>query len=126
GSARRQRRRAARQRCGGHRKGVVVIALLQTEWVKAARRTRTLIIAALLVGLPALIVVAINRRGDRPGRGDRAEGLFRLAEQSGLLVPAAVLGVMSGFLLIVVAGFLAGDSVAGDAAWGNLRYVLMR
>ncbi len=103
-----------------------MIALLRTEGVKAALRTRTLIMAVMLVGLPALIVVAIHSRGDRRGRPDRAEGLFRLAEQSGLLVPAAVLSVMSGFLLVVIAGFLAGDSVAGDAAWGNLRYVLMR
>jgi ABC-2 type transport system permease protein len=103
-----------------------VIALLRTEFVKAARRTRTLVIVALLVGLPTLIVFAIRARGNRVDRGDNGEGLFRLADQSGLLVPAAVLAVMSVFLLIVIAGALAGDSVAGDASWGNLRYVLMR
>jgi ABC-2 type transport system permease protein len=43
-----------------------------------------------------------------------------------LLVPAAVLSAMSGFLLVVIAGTFAGDSVAGDASWGNLRYLLMR
>lgn len=103
-----------------------MIALLRTELTKAARRTRTLIIGLLLVGLPTLIVVAINARGNRGNRGDRAEGLFRLAQQSGLLVPAAVLSAMSGFLLVVIAGTFAGDSVAGDASWGNLRYLLMR
>jgi ABC-2 type transport system permease protein len=102
-----------------------VIALVRTEFTKAVRRLRSLVIALLLVGLPTLIVVAIHARGDR-ARGDRAEGLFRLAQQTGLLVPAAVLSVMSGFLLVVIAGTFAGDSVAGDAAWGNLRYVLMR
>jgi ABC-2 type transport system permease protein len=102
-----------------------VIALVRTEFTKAARRSRTLIVALLLVGLPTLIVAAINAHGDRPGRGD-GEGLFRLAQQSGLLVPAAVLSVMSGFLLVVIAATLAGDSVAGDASWGNLRYLLMR
>ena len=103
-----------------------MIALLRTEFVKAAVRMRTLIIAGLLVGLPTLIVVAINSRGNRRNDGDTGEGLFRLAHQSGLLVPAAVLSVMSGFLLVVIAGTFAGDSVAGDASWGNLRYVLMR
>jgi ABC-2 type transport system permease protein len=103
-----------------------VIALFRTEFTKAARRTRTLVIALLLVGLPTLIVVAINAHGSHPDRGDNGEGLFRLARQSGLLVPAAVLTAMSGFLLVVIAGTFAGDSVAGDAAWGNLRYLLMR
>lgn len=102
-----------------------MIALFRTEFTKAAVRTRTLVIGLLLIGLPTLIVVAINRRGDRPAR-ENAEGLFRLAQQSGLLVPAAVLSAMSGFLLVVIAGTLAADSVAGDAAWGNLRYLLMR
>jgi ABC-2 type transport system permease protein len=102
-----------------------VIALLRTEFTKAARRTRTLVMSLLLIGLPTLIVVAINARGNRR-RGDEGEGLFRLAQQSGYLVPAAVLSVMSGFLLVVIAGMFAGDSVAGDASWGNLRYLLMR
>ena len=103
-----------------------MIALLRTEFTKAARRTRTLVVALILVGLPTLIVVAINAHGHRRGDGDAGEGLFRLAQQSGYLVPAAVLSVMSGFLLVVIAGTFAGDSVAGDAAWGNLRYLLLR
>ena len=102
-----------------------MISLVRTEFVKAAVRMRSLVIAALLVGLPTLIVVAINARGRRVNT-DNGEGLFRLAQQSGLLIPAAVLSAMSGFLLVVVAGTLAGDSVASDATWGNLRYVLMR
>jgi ABC-2 type transport system permease protein len=104
-----------------------VIALIRTEFTKAATRTRTLIISLLLVGLPVLIVVAINSRGDRPARADGdGPGLFRLATQSGLLVPAAVLSATSGFLLVIIAGTLAGDSIASDANWGNLRYLLMR
>ena len=74
-----------------------MIALIRTEFTKAAARTRTLVIGLLLVGLPTLIVVAINARSDRPDR-DGGEGLFRLASQSGLLVPAAVLSATSGFL----------------------------
>jgi len=102
-----------------------VIDLVRTEFVKAAVRMRSLVVMLLLVGLPTLIVVAINARGRR-ANADNGEGLFRLAQQSGLLIPAAVLSAMSGFLLVVVAGTFAGDSVASDAAWGNLRYLLMR
>jgi ABC-2 type transport system permease protein len=99
---------------------------MRTEFTKAAKRTRSLVIVLLLVGLPTLIVFAIHARGNRVDRGDNGEGLFRLAQQSGLLIPAAVLSAMSGFLLVVIAGTLAGDSVSGDASWGNLRYLLMR
>lgn len=102
-----------------------MIALIRAEFTKAAVRTRSLVIAFLLIGLPTLIVVAINARSDRPRRGD-GDGLFRLASQSGLLVPAAVLSATSGLLLIIIAGTFAGDSVASDASWGNLRYLLMR
>jgi ABC-2 type transport system permease protein len=87
---------------------------------------RTLVIAGLLVGLPALIVFAIKAHGRGRTIDDNGVGLFRLAQLSGYLVPAAVLSVMSGFLLVVIAGMFAGDSVAGDSAWGNLRYLLMR
>jgi ABC-2 type transport system permease protein len=102
-----------------------VIALLRTEFVKATRRMRTLVVSALLVGLPILIVLAVHSH--TPGHdANEGEGLFHLARQSGLLIPAAVLSVTSGFLLVVIAGTFAGDSVAGDSAWGNLRYLLMR
>jgi ABC-2 type transport system permease protein len=104
-----------------------VIALVRTEFTKATRRLRTLLIALVLVALPTLIVVALNSRDPERGPGRRAgEGLFRLAQQSGLLIPAAVLSAMSGFLLIVIAGMFAGDSVASDASSGNLRYLLLR
>ena len=106
-----------------------MISLIRTEFTKAARRTRTAVTSVLLIGLPILIVVAINSRDDRPGRSDDdgdGPGLFRLATQSGLLVPTAVLSVTSAFLLIVIAATFAGDSVASDANWGNLRYLLMR
>ena len=105
-----------------------MISLLHTEMIKAVRRTRTYVIALGLIALPTVIVFALNARGDHgPGsRGGNGEGLFRLADQSGLLVPAAVLSIMSGFLLVVIAGTFAGDSVAGDAGWGSLRYLLMR
>lgn len=102
-----------------------MIALVRTEFLKATMRFRTLVIALILVGLPTLIVVAVKTSGHR-GERNGGEGLFRLAEQSGLLVPAAVLSAMSAFLLVVISGTFAGDSVAGDAAWGNLRYLLMR
>jgi ABC-2 type transport system permease protein len=104
-----------------------MIPLLRTEFVKGVRRRRTLVIVLALAALPTVITLAIHARGVRPDRGGGAgEGLFRLARQSGLVVPAAVLAIMSGFLLVIIAAMFAGDTVAGDASSGNLRYLLLR
>lgn len=103
-----------------------MIALVRTEFTKAARRTRTLIIAALLAVLPIILAVAVSTTSEHASGDNSGAILFHLARQSGLLFPAAVLTMLGGFLLVVVAGIFAGDSVAGDASWGNLRYLLMR
>jgi len=65
------------------------------------------------VTMPTSAPVSSSRTGSRFTRYRR-------------MSPAAVLSAMSGFLLVVVAGTFAGDSVASDATWGNLRYLLMR
>jgi ABC-2 type transport system permease protein len=101
-----------------------MIALLRTEFVKATVRVRTLVMLAAMVGLPIVISLALHARARR--RPDRGEGLFLLARSTGLVVPAAILSMMSAFLLVVVAGTIAGDAIAGDASSGNLRYLLLR
>jgi ABC-2 type transport system permease protein len=49
-----------------------------------------------------------------------------LAPNSGFIVAVAALRFMSRFLLVLIAALFAGDAVAADAAWGNLRYSLVR
>ena len=58
--------------------------------------------------------------------GPEVDSLFSLARQSGFVMPAAALLFMSRFLLVVVVAIFAGDAVAGEATWGNLRYTLVR
>ena len=41
-------------------------------------------------------------------------------------MPAAALRLMSGFLLVIIVAVFGGDAIAGEASWGNLRYLLMR
>lgn len=105
-----------------------MISLFRTEFIKATFRLRTLIMLGALIVLPVVIAFAIHSRSGDSGRGPGGggNGLFHLARSSGVLVPAAILAVFSTFLLVLVAGFIAGDSVAGDASSGNLRYLLLR
>ncbi|MCU1497189.1 MAG: transporter permease [Acidimicrobiales bacterium] len=103
-----------------------MIALLRTEFVKAIWRPRTLVIAFFLIGLPFLVIANFGDGPPRPRDVGDDIGTYRLAHISGLLAAPALLRRLAEFLLIVIAGLYAGDSVAGDAAWGNLRYLLIR
>jgi ABC-2 type transport system permease protein len=106
-----------------------MIALLRTEVVKQARRTRTYVALGLMALIPIIITFALwanppNDLGRGEGPGD---GFFFLTTHtSGLLLPAAILLVMSRFLLIAIAALFAGDAIASEASWGNLRALLTR
>jgi ABC-2 type transport system permease protein len=102
-----------------------VIALYRTEMSKQLRRTRTYVALGIMVALPIIMTLALKfGGGDR--RGENPDALFFLARQSGLVMPAAALLFMSRLLLVVVVAIFAGDAVAGEATWGNLRYILVR
>jgi ABC-2 type transport system permease protein len=103
-----------------------MIALLRTEMYKAIRRLRTYIIFGVAIALPVIITVAQKVSEPRRERGGAENEIFSLATHSGIVLPAVVLAMMSGFLLLVIAAIFAGDALAGEAAWGNLRYVLVR
>ncbi len=102
-----------------------MIALLRTEVIKQARRPRTWVALGLMAAIPLIVTFALWAN---PPQLDREGGrdLFYLATRDGLLLPAAVLEVMSRFLLIAVAALFAGDAIAAEASWGNLRSLLVR
>jgi ABC-2 type transport system permease protein len=106
-----------------------MIALLRTEIVKQSRRPRTYVALGLMAAIPIIITVALwanppkNFNVEGGGRGDF---FFLTTHSSGLLLPAAILLVMSRFLLIAIAALFAGDAIASEASWGNLRALLVR
>lgn len=104
--------------------------LVRTELVKQLRRPRTWVALAFVIAIPIIITVALKvsppDAGPGRGGGDRADSLFRLATQSGLLIPAAALRVMSEFFLVVIICMFGGDAIASEAGWGNLRFLLTR
>jgi ABC-2 type transport system permease protein len=108
-----------------------VTTLLRTELVKAVIRTRTYVVYALMVLIPALITYATYSNPPEAGRrfgggGGPAEGLRVLATGSGLIMGATSLRIMSAFFLVIVLALFGGDAIAGEASWGNLRYLLIR
>jgi ABC-2 type transport system permease protein len=102
---------------------MLTVALLRTELIKNFRRMRTYVAFGILILIPVIMAIAIDLNPPSP----RGEGrLLYLASQTGLLLPAFALRITSAFLLVIVVALFGGDAIAGEASWGNLRYMLMR
>jgi ABC-2 type transport system permease protein len=103
-----------------------MLRLIRTEITKQVLRPRTWVALGFLVIVPVIIAVALKL--NPPDLSGRADGprYFYLATRSGLFLPVAALRVTSGFFLVVVIAIFAGDAIASEAGWGNLRYLLVR
>jgi ABC-2 type transport system permease protein len=105
------------------------VGVVRAETVKTTRRMRTYIAFGVVAAIPVIMTIALKLNPpDNPGGGNGPGGglFFLTANFSGVVLPFAALRVMSAFLLIIVVAIFGGDAMASDAAWGNLRFVLMR
>jgi ABC-2 type transport system permease protein len=95
------------------------------ELIKMARRPRTWVSIALLCGLPALVAVfvAVTHVVPPPGQGPT---LLSAVLSNGSLYPAAALAIVLPIFLPVAVAVMAGDTIAGEAGSGMLRYLLAR
>ncbi|MFF4698596.1 ABC transporter permease [Streptomyces chattanoogensis] len=96
---------------------------LRVEALRQLRRRRTLVIAAILTLLPFVLVAAFAIGGDPGGRNGRIT-LMDTATASGANFAATALFVSAGFLLVVPVALFCGDTVASEASWSSLRYLL--
>ncbi|MFG2207658.1 ABC transporter permease [Streptomyces sp. NPDC048638] len=97
---------------------------LRVEALRQLRRRRTLVIAAVLVLLPFVLVAAFAIGGDPGSRSNGRITLMATATASGGNFAATVLFVSAGFLLVVPVALFCGDTVASEASWSSLRYLL--
>ncbi|MFJ6663524.1 ABC transporter permease [Streptomyces sp. NPDC091383] len=95
---------------------------LRVELVRQLKRRRTLVMGALLAVLPFVLVIAFAV-GHPSGR-DGQVTLMDTATASGANFAAVNLFVSSGFLLVVPVALFCGDTVAAEANWSSLRYLL--
>jgi ABC-2 type transport system permease protein len=103
---------------------VSTIAVVRTEFVKSTFRLRTYVAYGIVAAIPVIMTIAL--KANPPGVSEEGGFLLYLSSQSGLLIPAAALRFTSEFLLVIVVALFAGEAIAGEATWGNLRYLLMR
>jgi len=97
--------------------------MYRVELAKAARRWRTWMLAFVLGAIPSLIVVGLVF--SRPHQGE-GPPFFSLIASSGLFAPLTALAVLQPFFLPLTASLLAGDTIAGEASAGTLRYLVAR
>ncbi len=99
--------------------------MIAVEITKMLRRPRTWVTIVMLNALPTLIAVllALTDIGPRPGEGPV---FLSSVLSNGTLFPLAALAVILPLFLPVAVAVIAGDSVAGEAQSGTLRYLLAR
>jgi ABC-2 type transport system permease protein len=100
--------------------------MFRAELIRAVRRWRTYLFAVGLAGLPILIVLSLALSSSTPPNSPDNPPFLTLILSNGLFAPLTSLAVIQPFFLPLGAGLLSGDSVAGEASAGTLRYLLTR
>ncbi|TDC62827.1 ABC transporter permease [Actinomadura sp. GC306] len=95
---------------------------LRVEAVRQFRRRRTLVAFAILLALPWVLVLAFKIGGDPSPDG--VPSLVDVATSGALNFALFTLFVATGFLLVVAVALFCGDTVASEANWASLRYLL--
>jgi ABC-2 type transport system permease protein len=99
--------------------------MIAVELYKVFTRPRTWISLLLICALPLLVAVfvAVTHIAPPPGQGS---AFLSAVLNEGKLYPAAALALVLPVFLPVSVAVVAGDSIAGEAAGGTLRYLLVR
>src|SRR5262245_22216307 len=99
--------------------------MLRVELARLLTRPRTWVTIAVLAGLPVVVGAFVKSTGigPRPGEGP---ALLSEVLNNGVLFPAAALALVLPVFLPVATAVMAGDTIAGEAGAGTLRYLLVR
>lgn len=103
--------------------GIRPFALLGSELVTLFRRKRTIAMLSALAAVPVLIAIAV--RITNGGGGSGGPALVGSIADNGLFVAFTALAVSIPAFLPLTIGVVAGDTIAGEASNGTLRYLLI-
>ena len=96
--------------------------LLAAELRWVLRRPRTLVMLGLFALIPVLIAIGVAVADRRAGPG---RGLIGAVAGNGLVLPIAAMTVALALLLPLAVAMAAADAIAGEAASGTLRGLLL-
>jgi ABC-2 type transport system permease protein len=94
---------------------------LRVEFVRQLRRRRTQVAFGLVLVLPIIVALAFQVGG---AAGSDAPALVTLATVGASNFALFVEFASVGFLLVVLVSLFCGDTVASEASWSSLRYLL--
>jgi len=101
----------------------------RVEFIRQLRRRRTAVSFLLMLLLPLIVVTAIKfgsdeSTSDADGFAQGGLNLIDLATSGAMNFTVVMIFFASGFLLTTVFALFAGDTVASEASWASLRYLL--
>lgn len=100
---------------------------VRVEMIRQVRRRRTAVAFGLVIALPIVVVLAVLF-GPSSGGGGLADGdfdVFGLMASGPWNFALSGLFFSSAFLLVILAAMFLGDTVASEASWGTMRYLLV-
>ena len=98
------------------------VALLRSEITILFRRRRNQAMLLALAAVPILIALAVRLSSNTSGRGP---AFLASISENGLFVALTALTVSIPLFLPLTVGVVAGDTIAGEANLGTLRYLLI-
>ena len=98
------------------------LALLGSEITIVFRRRRNQAMLLALAAVPILIALAVRLSSNTSGRGP---AFLASISENGLFVALTALTVSIPLFLPLTVGVVAGDTIAGEANLGTLRYLLI-
>ena len=100
---------------------------VRVEMIRQVRRRRTAVAFGLVIALPIVVVLAVLF-GPSSGGGGLADGdfdVFGLMANGPWNFALSGLFFSSAFLLVILSAMFLGDTVASEASWGTMRYLLV-
>jgi ABC-2 type transport system permease protein len=97
---------------------------LRVEFARQLRRRRTQLTGGFLILLPIVMALAFELGGGSSSGNQAAPALVDLATAGAGNFALFAEFASVGFLLVVIVAMFCGDTVASEASWSSLRYLL--
>ncbi|SDP31672.1 ABC-2 type transport system permease protein [Nakamurella panacisegetis] len=97
---------------------------VRVELMRQLRRRRTQLSLGFMVILPLILLVAFSFGSSNSNRSSTSTSFVDLAKSGAGNFALVALFFSASFLLIVVISLFFGDTIASEASWSSLRYLL--